>query len=645
MAKIGDMEVVLGLNGKALRDGLAQAKRDLDRFVGIVGVASRYIAVALGGNAIYQALKRTADSIDKINDTANRLKVPVEYMAGLKHAADLSGVSFEELTSAVDKFRNNLGKLAATDEGKARKFVQLLGVQVEDAAGNLRDIPTLIDEVGKAIAGLPKADQGAFTAAIFGSTKIDQIGVQSLRAYVREARSLGVAFTPAQAEAADRYGDALTRLGAAWEGLKAKIVGATGGGLAEALNLVAFGGARLADAISTMLGGGGPVWKALERAKVIVVDLVMDLNNLIYQTAFAGLRAVVETLLDNLLAMLKAGLKETLSALAAWTAATFPGQSAVLSAAAAMLDVRFGVNAPGADAFLKDVAQDIQPIIDATNRMMGRLAANGGQLAVVGADLQAAWVGAWTDIARSMAAAEGAAGGLNDALRRLKPDVPDEWAKRWRDLGTEMESAVKKFADSAADTFADLVVDGKASFQDLAKSWAKTLVSMLTKALILQPIFDALGAGIGGLFGGRGSAARVPDQLAPIGSAYAALGKVVSGGVVQAFASGGIVGGPTLFPLRRGMGLMGEAGPEAIMPLGRIGGKLGVLAAGGGVTVNVIDQRGRGEPVEVRRSRGPDGRTQVSLLIRDAVRGMIGDGSFDGAMGTAYGLRRQGATR
>ena len=64
------------------------------------------------------------------------------------------------------------------------------------------------------------------------------------------------------------------------------------------------------------------------------------------------------------------------------------------------------------------------------------------------------------------------------------------------------------------------------------------------------------------------------DELWPF-----AKGGVVSGGRVQAFASGGVVSGPTVFPMRGGTGLMGEAGPEAIMPLARGGdGKLGVRA-------------------------------------------------------------------
>jgi hypothetical protein len=68
-------------------------------------------------------------------------------------------------------------------------------------------------------------------------------------------------------------------------------------------------------------------------------------------------------------------------------------------------------------------------------------------------------------------------------------------------------------------------------------------------------------------------------------------GNVFSGGRVQAFANGGIVNGPTLFPMANGTGLMGEAGPEAVMPLTRVGGKLGVRAAGGGAVNINIDAR------------------------------------------------------
>ncbi len=64
-------------------------------------------------------------------------------------------------------------------------------------------------------------------------------------------------------------------------------------------------------------------------------------------------------------------------------------------------------------------------------------------------------------------------------------------------------------------------------------------------------------------------------------------------GRVMPFARGGVVSQPTMFPMRGGRGLMGEAGPEAIMPLARgADGRLGVQTSGAGaravnVTVNV----------------------------------------------------------
>ncbi len=105
---------------------------------------------------------------------------------------------------------------------------------------------------------------------------------------------------------------------------------------------------------------------------------------------------------------------------------------------------------------------------------------------------------------------------------------------------------------------------------------------------------------------------RLSDVLAGLGrsmaqTAYNAamrpvtdhFGGLLAGGVnalvsaVTPFARGGIVNGPVLFPMQGGTGLMGEAGPEAIMPLARgADGRLGVQAQGTGarpvnVTINV----------------------------------------------------------
>ena len=84
-------------------------------------------------------------------------------------------------------------------------------------------------------------------------------------------------------------------------------------------------------------------------------------------------------------------------------------------------------------------------------------------------------------------------------------------------------------------------------------------------------------------------------------AAFQPIGSLVSGAIeslftatnpaVTPFAKGGVLASPTYFPLGQGLGLAGEAGAEAILPLSRgSDGRLGVAAGGGGavnVTFNV----------------------------------------------------------
>ena len=76
-------------------------------------------------------------------------------------------------------------------------------------------------------------------------------------------------------------------------------------------------------------------------------------------------------------------------------------------------------------------------------------------------------------------------------------------------------------------------------------------------------------------------------------------GGVFQQGKITPFAYGGVVSKPTLFPMANGAGLMGEAGPEAIMPLRRDrSGRLGVEAVSGGVGNVVVNVDASGSSVE-----------------------------------------------
>lgn len=112
----------------------------------------------------------------------------------------------------------------------------------------------------------------------------------------------------------------------------------------------------------------------------------------------------------------------------------------------------------------------------------------------------------------------------------------------------------------------------------LADNFGQTITRSFASAIIHgRKLSDVL----------KGLALSLAGQA--LSSALKPLGGLV--GSILPFANGGIVNSPTLFPLRGGAGLMGEAGAEAIMPLARGGdGKLGVRMSGGqavNVTVNI----------------------------------------------------------
>ncbi|HCL3204946.1 TPA: phage tail tape measure protein [Pseudomonas aeruginosa] len=140
------------------------------------------------------------------------------------------------------------------------------------------------------------------------------------------------------------------------------------------------------------------------------------------------------------------------------------------------------------------------------------------------------------------------------------------------------------------DAIANFAMTGKLSFSDFTKSILADMARIATRAAASQ----ALSSLFGGFFGGGNAAAQSGVDNLVSNSGLFANGGAFAGGV-QMFATGGaftnsVVSTPTAFGMSGGrLGVMGEAGPEAVMPLTRTSsGALGVRAMGGGsLQINV----------------------------------------------------------
>lgn len=145
------------------------------------------------------------------------------------------------------------------------------------------------------------------------------------------------------------------------------------------------------------------------------------------------------------------------------------------------------------------------------------------------------------------------------------------------DVSSKMKDLAEGALTSLGDEFINLAVEGKASFGDLAKSIIKDLLRIAFQALVVKPLLGFLGFSSGGSFGGGASLTEN------------ATGNAFGNSGITPFANGGsftnsIVNTATPFTFAKGaaLGVMGEAGPEAIMPLERgANGSLGVQMFGG----------------------------------------------------------------
>jgi hypothetical protein len=198
------------------------------------------------------------------------------------------------------------------------------------------------------------------------------------------------------------------------------------------------------------------------------------------------------------------------------------------------------------------------------------------------------------------------------AVRAVTARLPSETEKALEEISEFTRQFQRNIQNTLGDNIASVL---RGDFDSIADAWKDMLLNMVAQATAADLATR--------LFGKNGQGGYVAELFGFLG--FAKGGAFSNGSSITAFADGGVLNRPTFFGMSGNrMGVAGEAGPEAVLPLKRgSDGKLGVAGGGGGVTnvYNVAAGVTRGELVSALQlmSQQTYGRVMNDLSNRRVI--------------------------
>lgn len=201
-----------------------------------------------------------------------------------------------------------------------------------------------------------------------------------------------------------------------------------------------------------------------------------------------------------------------------------------------------------------------------------------------------------------------------------------QWAKITADSTNEVGAKLKEITEGALTGLGDQIMtlgsEGSGNFKEFAASVIKDLARMAWQAMVVKPLLGALGFGGGAAAGAGGGIGGFLGKLLPFAKGGAFTNSIVDQPTMFAFANGGA------------FGVMGEAGPEAIMPLTRgADGSLGVQMFGNGGSQSGGDSITFAPTITIDAKNAD--AAQVAKMVRDELE------EFDKRLERDWGRRSQ----
>ena len=470
-------------DNSALNKQLGQIEKDVadaaGRMVSAVktAVLSLSAAAAAATVTIAALTKLSADAGDQLAKMSQRVAVSVETLSGYKLAADLAGISLEDLGTALQRASKNILD-AASGTGTAGKALESLGISATDQTGKLKTVEQVMLEVADRFAIMEDgAQKTALAIEIFGRSGAALIpflnqGSAAIAAQRKEADLLGTTWTTAQAKQAEAFNDNLKRIESALGGFRNAVAGYLMPFVNEFLE------AAIAKIKEWAASGDLKIW-ALSTAEVIVGAFVQAAN------AVAAVARAAPVILDSFRAVM-AGL-ETMRA--------------------------------GLDALIGYLLQGLQVMVTAAAAVANTLHLGGAASLNESKAILADWIASWK--AASQKAADSAMGwgdaiGTSNAAAEKFASTLETQAKQFQDwagkammVGTQAAAGIDATGAAAKKTAEDVK-----SVMEYQVNGVTKYMTVWSKAAAWSPPLP--GAAGQTAAGGAGTAGVAPAPSAPI---------------------------------------------------------------------------------------------------------------------------------
>ena len=501
------------------------------------------LGLIISGGAFVGLVKGAIDSADAFGKMSDQTGIAANTLQAYVNAGKLAGVSQETIDKGLRRLAQSMRE---ADQGIAtyKDSYDALGISVRTTDGTFKSSEQVLGEIADKFAQLPDgATKAALSMEIFGRSGASLINL--LNGGSAALTEFNFAVSDEFAQNAEFFNDQIAVLAIKFDGFRKQLTDA----LLPALNTIVKVFSELFSADNDFTGFFNAMEIGIRGISIGIFATVKLIDEIIKAIGALATRVqnFIKSVVDNIPPFMLRLLGGT--------------GNALKNVGSGLLDSYKGVMG---NFFGKDFVSGFEE----------RFKENFESLQ----ELFSTDTNAPESYFRKI---EESATGASEAIEKGFGQTMRDKLKAFNDsLKTVQESmadVVIKGIKGMEDALVNFVMTGKLNFRNLANSIIKDMARIAIQESITKPFTNFI----------KDIFTKNAD------------GNAFVNGQVQKYAYGGIVNRPTLFPMKNGIGLMGEAGAEAILPLRRgSNGRLGVESNGGGSTIINVSVDASGSNVQ-----------------------------------------------